>query len=162
VFADFPFASTAFAVQSATAQVIDVTVSESVTASELASAAANFVASILEGGNGSDSVLVAASVFNAAINEATTASEVISALVAFASTISEGATTSDSFSVAPSTFNALASERGLMQDAAFGVGAFLVSINEGAVADDEVVRRLLWEIINDAQTANWQVVKTEG
>jgi hypothetical protein len=35
---------------------------------------------------------------------------------------------------------------------------FLVSISESVITADSVIGRFLWEIIDDAETANWQVI----
>jgi hypothetical protein len=57
--------------------------------------------------------------------------------------------------VAPSTFNASVSETAQVLDAVFASAVFFATITEGAVAADQIIARLLWEIINDAQTADW-------
>jgi hypothetical protein len=57
--------------------------------------------------------------------------------------------------VAPSTFNVAVSETAQVLDSILASAVFIATIQEGATAADQIIARLLWEIINDAQTANW-------
>jgi hypothetical protein len=57
--------------------------------------------------------------------------------------------------VAPSIFNAAINESAAVIDTIFANAVLFATITEGAVAADQIIARLLWEIINDAQTADW-------
>jgi hypothetical protein len=57
--------------------------------------------------------------------------------------------------VAPSTFSARVNETALTVDTFLASAVFFVTITDGAIAADAFVGRLLWEVINDSQTANW-------
>ena len=69
--------------------------------------------------------------------------------------VEETVTGSDSVLVAPSIFNAAVDETAQVLDTVLATAVFFATITEGALAADQIIARLLWEIINDSQTANW-------
>jgi hypothetical protein len=64
--------------------------------------------------------------------------------------------------VAPSRFNAAISETAQVLVSVLASAVFFATITEGAVAADQIIARFLWEIINDAQTANWGTINNAG
>jgi hypothetical protein len=83
-----------------------------------------------------------------------------SALAVFPVFFADGASTQDSTLVAPSVFNAPVSEQVSAASSVLASAVFAAIITDGAVAVDEFVRRLLWEVINDAQAVDWGAVNT--
>jgi hypothetical protein len=78
-----------------------------------------------------------------------------SALAVFPVFFTDSASTQDSTLVAPSVFNAPVSEQVSAASSVLASAVFAAIITDGAVAVDEFARRLLWEVINDAQAVEW-------
>ena len=57
-------------------------------------------------------------------------------------------------------FNAAVVEGTIGLDTVIAAAIFLAQVNESVDAADEFITRLLWEIINNAQPANWSTVPT--
>jgi hypothetical protein len=157
VFAESTFAQAPFASQGgAGGRNLDGLITESAVALDTTAARATFPVSLAESSTAADTVLVAASVFNTLITEAASAGpDTVSVLVDFAVLITENVTSADSAFVEPSIFNAPISETAAALDSSFPIGTYFVTITDGATAADQIAARLLWETINDAQTANW-------
>ena len=120
-----------------------------------------YATNIAEAGAGSDAVSVAASIFNALAAELATATDSVTvAASSFSASIAEIATGTDSPSVAPSTFNAQVAETVTALDQVYAYGLFICVINESGTIIDVATARLLWELINDSQTAGWQTLNT--
>jgi hypothetical protein len=82
----------------------------------------------------------------------------VSALLIISVEITEVAAGFDSVVVSASTFNASVDEFAEGLDDVLANAVLFVTITEGAVATDQIIARLLWELINDAQTANWAYI----
>jgi hypothetical protein len=77
------------------------------------------------------------------------------ALAVFPVIFADNASTQDSTLVAPSVFNAPVSEQASAVSSFLATAVFFANITGNAVAADELIRRLLWEVINDAQAVSW-------
>jgi len=124
-------------------------------------ARAAFSPNILESSTAADSVTVIASTFSAAVAETATGSD--SATVSastFGASIAETSVAADTVTVAPSTFNAAIAETATAIDAVYAYLTFICAITEGSTITDVTTARLLWELINDSQTAGWATINT--
>jgi hypothetical protein len=74
--------------------------------------------------------------------------------------VAESSVAADSVTVAPSTFNAAIAETATAIDAAYAYAVFIAVITEGGAITDVATARLLWELINDSQTAGWGTINT--
>jgi hypothetical protein len=83
-----------------------------------------------------------------------------SALAVFPVSIESEVAGEDAPLVAPSVFNAPVSEGAAAFDSILANAVFAAILTDSAVAVDELVRRLLWEVINDAQAVNWNDANT--
>ena len=73
------------------------------------------------------------------------------------------ATPTDAYSAAGSVYNPTITESVAAQDSLIVTGIFYVLIAESIAAGDSFLGRLLWELIDDTETANWQnIVNTQS
>ena len=73
------------------------------------------------------------------------------------------ATPTDAYSAAGSVYNPTITESVATQDSLIVTGIFYVLIAESIAAGDSFLGRLLWELIDDTETANWQnIVNTQS
>jgi hypothetical protein len=160
MFAATPYATVPFATVRVIEPPIDGVISEAATATDTTSAFGVLIGSSTESADGSDSVLVSSATFSADINEASNCSDAISAIFNAAVFIVESVQGLDSSVVEPSIFNAAVDETAYAISFVVSSAVLYSSVLEGAVAADEILARYLWEIINDAQTANWTEINT--
>jgi hypothetical protein len=113
--------------------------------------------SVTEGSTASDSV-VAAPVYATVVLEAGAGSDVISALPVYLVIIKESGDAADKFTVAPSTFNANVLEGLDASEIIVVSGTFNASVAEGVEINDEIIRRLLWELIDNFEDTTWQLL----
>jgi hypothetical protein len=138
VFADAPFAAVPFAARRATGNsTFDSIISELASAAEYQANGNIFLSNVAETNNAAD--------FFATIG-------------VLASEFSETVTGSDSIGVGPSTFNGDISEIAQTFDFVLAGSVYLANITEGVVAADQISSALLWELINNAQTADWGTI----
>lgn len=153
-FAAAPFAATG-------SDTFNATITEAASVIETVLARAGFNSSIAETATGSDAVTVAASTFSATVAETATGSDSVSVSASiFGAIVAESSGASDSITVAPSTFNAQIAETVTALDQVYAYVAFVCVITEGGAITDVATARLLWELINDSQTAGWQTINT--
>jgi hypothetical protein len=107
-----------------------------------------------------DTVEVIASVFSVLVQELLNASETAEAASVFISNAVEAAQILETATVAPSTFGASVSEEARVAEQFFAAVAFIAGIQEGVQVADQLLARLLWELVNTQQTANWAAVQT--
>ena len=88
-------------------------------------------------------------------SETATAADTSTSNADFFVQLDDSAAGSDATLVAPSTFNVQVNEAAEVIAEFLASAAFFATITDSAVAADSLVRRLLWEIINDAQAVNW-------
>ena len=141
-----------------------------------------FATAVDEVSSGEMSAAVTASTFNAAVSFAADVTDNTSAIAAFGSTISDGAdgsvttsaligflvrvsesgTATDSALVEVSVFNAPVADGADMTDTVNNAAVMPVSISDAAEIDDANSASYLWNLINNAQSTSWTVVKTEN
>ena len=157
MFSGTAFAATPFA--AAGANTFNVFIDETANIVDTFVANPIFNTNIVEAAAGSDVVLVAPSTFGAIIDESTTGADSVSvAASVFNAAIAEIGLATDVATVAPSTFNASVSELAVALDRVYAYALFLCVISESSTALDVNTARLLWELINDSQTAGWQTI----
>lgn len=161
MFADAPYASVPFSATSRPYSFIESGIAEAAAVSELTGAVAVFISLGSDTVVAADSGEISSAIFNSALSEASTGSEIISALMAFSSAIAESSTGTDSALVEASTFGAAISEGAEAVAVILASTAFIATITEGAVAADQLVARLLWELIDDSQPVSWQLINTQ-
>jgi hypothetical protein len=152
-FADAPFASFA--------GVQFSSVSETATATDAVSSLQTFLSTIAETGTATDSIAVAASTFNAPVVETATATDAISSAQTFVSAVSETGTSTDSIS-SKQVFASAVAEAGTATDAVSSNQGFSAAVAEAVTATDVIVGGFLWNLIDNAQTANWTLVSTNA
>jgi hypothetical protein len=151
-FAAAPFAATG-------ADTYNASISESGVAQDTVAAVATFIASFLAGASGSDAFDAGGSTFNASFVDAADASDSVDAPGStFSATVVDAAEGADEMLVAPSTFGATVVEMAEAADAFVALVAFVCTLSESADIADQITARLLWEIIDDSQTANWGTI----
>jgi len=151
-FAAAPFAATG-------ADTYNVSVAENGVAQDTVAAIASFVATFLAGASGSDAFDAGGSTFNASFVDAADALDSVDAAGStFGATVAETAEGSDSVDAPGSTYNAAVAETAEATDAFVALVAFVCSLSESADIADQITARLLWEIIDDSQTANWATI----
>ena len=100
--------------------------------------------------------------FNATVSDGAGGSGTVAALVGFLIGVSESGTATDSALVEASEFNATAADGVEMTDTVRTAAVMPVSISDAAEIDDADSASYLWNLINDAQSTSWTVVKTEN
>lgn len=130
---------------------------ETATVADSASTLAVFTPSISEQATAADAT-AATLTFPAGISEAATSSETVVARMDFATFMSELATGDMSTTVIASIFNAQVDETVVALELLFTTAVLYATITDGAVAIDQFLGRLLWEVIDDAQNANWSSI----
>lgn len=162
MFASSGFAATPFSTQGAIIYFIDVSVEESVIASDTEYTSVDFASLILESSTGADSTVVGASTFNSVtLAESVTGSDNVYSDLTISVQVSESATASETVLVEASTFGAAVTESGQGSDLLAIIGVFNPTVAENVTASDQSSSRPLWETINTSQSATWQVVKTQ-
>jgi hypothetical protein len=161
VFADAPYASVPFSATGRPYSFIESDIAEAAAISEVVGAVAAFISLDSETVVATDSGEISLAIFNSALSEAGTGSEIVSALMAFSSAIGESSTGTDSALVEASTFSASVSEGAEAVATIVVSTAFIATITEGAVTADQLVARLLWELIDDSQPVSWQLINTQ-
>lgn len=141
-----------------------------------------FVTAVDEASSGAISVAVTASTFNAAvsfaadaettssaavvfvpsISEAATGADAAVALVGFSTAVTESVLTTDSALVEASEFNATATDAADAVDSVSTAAVMAVSVSDSAEIDDADSASYLWNLINNAQSTSWTVVKTQN
>ena len=139
-----------------------------------------FATAVDETSSGEMSAIVAASTFNAVVSLGADATDTSSAIAAFAPNISDGAdvtaaaaalvgflsgvsdssTATDSALVEASEFNATAADGVQLTDNASNTAVMNGSVSDAAEIDDADSASYLWNLINNAQSTSWTVVKT--
>jgi hypothetical protein len=98
-------------------------------------------------------------VFLSLVTETASGQDHTSALVEVNAAVFELATGLDSVqSVAD--FSVSLNEGAQAEDAGFASAVFQAAVLEAGVAEDSPLGQLLWQVINTAQTQNWQVITT--
>jgi len=138
----------------AAAATFQVAALDGATGVDSASATAVFTPAISEQATASEAV-VASTTFPAGILESSAGSEIVAARMDFVTFISELATGDMSTTVVASIFNARVDETVVALELLFTTAVFYVTITDNAIALDQFLGRLLWEIIDDTQNANW-------
>lgn len=141
-----------------------------------------FATAVDETSSGEMSAIVAASTFNAVVSFGADVTDATSASAAFAPNVSDGAdgtattaalvgfligvsesgTATDSALVEASEFNATAADGVEMTDTVRTAAVMPASIADAAEIDDADSASYLWNLINNAQSTSWTVVKTEN
>ena len=123
--------------------------------------------------------VVSAAVLTGIINEAASALELNAATITFSALVSEAASALDSTAAAitfsalineiasalealggGSVYNISVTEAASGQDQLSNIGTFNITITEAATGATILTARLLWEPIDDQQTANWITIGT--
>ena len=138
----------------AAAATFQTATSDSATGVDSVSTLAVFPSAVFEQATAADAT-AATLTFPAGISEAATSAETVVARMDFASFVSELATGDMSTTVIASIFNAQVDETVVALELLFTTAVLYATITDGAVAIDQFLGRLLWEIIDDAQNANW-------
>lgn len=129
--------------------------------SDSVAAVAAFSPSVMGASTATDSSAVGPSIFVASVAATAQGVDVGSTAVDFAVSVVGAASGSGIVTVDPSIFSADVSAAAAGGDAVLANALFIAVASDGALGVDAVTRRLLWEIINDNQTSNWSVVKTQ-
>jgi len=173
-FANAPFASLAGSIYNSTVSetgtatdstvgfiLFPASIVETGTATDVISSIQTFVSFIAETGTVTEVALVAPSIFNAPVLETGTATDAVSSNQTFVSFIVETGTATDS-AVCFVVFSTSITETGTATDVVGSTQTFISSIAELATATDSVSMRLLWELIDDSQTANWVAINASN
>jgi len=136
-----------------------VTVAETATATDSLTTLATFRSTVVGTATATDSPR-AAQVFRGTLAEAATASDAISRVVAFYVQVAEGTTATDATAIAASIFNAPFEDTIGVIDTVVASSTYNASVLVALVASDTIVGAFLWNLIDDAQTANWQNIGT--
>jgi hypothetical protein len=104
----------------------------------------------------------AVAVFTPSISESAVGDDAASALAIFSSTATDSGLAADSVLVEASVFNATAADAADAADAVRSSAVMVGSVSEDADIDDSNSASYLWNIINNAQSVNWTVVKTQN
>ena len=159
----------------------DVALSDAASISTLTFALSEFVGEVSHSADLADETVLAPSVFNATFSEqieiagasstdatfscfvegSAQGNNQVAAVAAFSALLSELSTGQDSVFVTPSVFNAAVSEQGQALDQVLALAVFFANISEDAVGADEMLGRLLWELINTSESTTWTPVKTQ-
>ena len=134
------------------------TASETAQAQDQSAAAATFPVAVADAASVLDADSAA---FTATTNiaESAQASEIASALAAFAALTAETASAADQTSVAPSVFSAIAVAAAQAADSLNAPGSvYSASVVASATMLDSLIGGYLWNLIDDAQTADWGAV----
>lgn len=121
---------------------------------DLVDVLAVFAMSVLESSEASEDIS-ASSIFPVNVLESALGEDFVTARMDFVSLVTEIATGEMSALVGPSIFNAQINEMVQAFDLLFTTAMLYVTITDGAVAMDQLLSPQLWEIIDDAQNANW-------
>jgi hypothetical protein len=100
--------------------------------------------------------------FNASTADTASGSDEPSSNTVFLVQISDSAFGSMTVLVAPSVFNAVALMAANASDSVNASAIMNGGIAEGVTAQDAAAANFLWNIINNAQSVNWTVVKTQN
>jgi hypothetical protein len=152
-FANSPFASLAGAVYNSA-------VSETGTATDAISSKQTFISAVTETGTATD-VVSSSQTFVSFIVETGTATDAAFGRVVYLSAVTETGTATDS-TVGFILFSTSIAETGTATDVIGSTQTFNSLIAELATATDSVSMRLLWELIDDSQTANWVVINASN
>lgn len=143
--------------------VFDVAFVDSASVAETVSVRVDFAPLNSESAVGGDVVAVISAIFNAAaFAESATASELTSAQLTVSADISESGVATDTATVGPSTFSAPVSETAVAADSVLALAVLFATMTDGAVTVDQMAARLLWELVNDSQNANWTLIPTQN
>lgn len=159
MFGSSPFANAPFAAGSDEATDYVSSVDETAAAADTYTAPVTWLGAYADSTSVADLIAVAASVFNAVEAEAGSAIEQVSAQADFAPFYSEAASGLDTPTVAASNFSAAAVDGTSGVDTPSAIATFTPSIQEAATASDNMHGLAPWEVIDDTQTAGWQVIK---
>lgn len=159
MFGSSPFASAPFASGAGEVTNYVSSVEENAAVADTYTAPVTWLGAYADSTSVADSIAVAASIFNAVEAEAGSAIEQVSAQAAFAPFYSENASGLDTPTVSASTFSATAVDGTSGIDTPSANATFTPSIQEAATAADNMHGLAPWEVINDTQTAGWQVIK---
>jgi hypothetical protein len=151
-FAAAPFAATG-------SSTFNVSIDESANIVDTFVAKPIFRANITESSTGAETVSVAASVFTALVAELATGADSVSvAASSFGANIAETTVATDAATVVASTFSAQIAETVVALDQIYAYALFICVVTESSTILDVATARLLWEVINDSQTAGWQTI----
>ena len=127
---------------------------ETARALAVASASAGFATTTSAAASATDTVSSTAAIA-VAVNNNAEASSTNHHQVDFAAQVQETAAGNMSTTVLPSIFGAIVAEEALGEDSLLLTVVFFATITDGASAADQIFARLLWELIDDAQTVTW-------
>lgn len=134
---------------------------EAATNSDVVVAVAAFTPRVVGSGTATGSSTVGPSIFSASAVASSQATDATTALGGFNASVVSISNGSELVTVDPSVFNADVTASALGTDTILANAVFIAISSGGALGVDTVTRRLLWEIINDSQSSNWVVVKTQ-
>jgi len=159
VFGSSPFASAPFASGAGEITNYVSSVEENAAVADTFTALVTWLGAYADATSVADSIAVAASVFNAIEAEAGAVIEQVSAQADFAPFYNEAASGLDTPTVSASDFSAAAVEGISGVDTPSAIATLASNIQEAAAALDNMHGLAPWEIIDDTQTATWQVIK---
>ena len=151
---------TATDIYTAAGSIYNTQVQETLTAQDVVSSILTITALLTETATASSDQTVTVTLL-ASIAEAATAADSQSALLTLVAQLAEIVTAADDYSAAGSVYNVRQSENGLATDSYNAAGSiYNVALLEALLATDTVAGRLLWELIDDLQSANWGDIST--
>jgi len=159
VFGSSPFASAPFASGSDEVTAYVSSAEELADASDAFTALVTWLGAYADSTSVADSIAVAASVFNAVEAEVVFGEVTTGSQGDFVPYYSENASGIDTPTVSASDFSAAAVEGISGVDTPSAIATLASNIQEAAAALDNMHGLAPWEIIDDTQTATWQVIK---
>jgi hypothetical protein len=133
-------------------------VGEAALVSEIATARAVFSSLYSDIVVGTDIVRVSSASFRSALQEASTVSDAVASTSIFVSSVSELASVISSTAVSSAIYNLSIGGEARVADQTSVQATFSAITQDGVTVQDVLLARFLWELIEDFQSVNWQLI----